>query len=65
MPKKRQPNTHTQKRILEEIDQAFPRGWLVKSSLHGYFKKDDSIRAKWDKMMDEMTRLRSFIRAEI
>ena len=65
MPKKSRLNAHTQKRISEEIEKAFHHGWLVKSSLHGCFNKDDSIRVEWDKMMDEMTRLRKTIPSEI
>jgi len=65
MPKKQRLNASAKKRISEEIEKAFSHGWNVKSSLHGCFKKDDSIRIEWDKMMSEMTRLRSSIPAEI
>jgi len=65
MPKKQQLDSHAQKRISEEIEKAFEHGWAVKSSLHGCFNKSDSIRQEWDNMMDEMTRLRESIPAEI
>ncbi len=50
---------------MEEIEKTFHHGWLVKSSLHGCFNKDDLIRQEWDKMMDEMTYLRESIPTEI
>jgi hypothetical protein len=65
MPKKQQLNTRVVKRISDEIEKAFHHGWLVRSSLHGCLKKNDSILLEWNKMLGEITRLRSSIPAEL
>ena len=65
MPKKQKLDAYAKKSISEEIEKTVHYGLLVRSSLHGHFRKHDEVRIRWEKMMDEMLSLRSVIPEEI
>lgn len=65
MPQKRELNAKTLTLVEKSIKETFNNGLLVSSIMSSYFKENDSIRKKWDNLIEEMKHLRLAIPAEI